>query len=162
MAAKKTTAAPAKKAARKAAKKAGRAKQIRFTSVAALRGYIQEEVEKDNYRMVQKEPVVAASVPEADSEPDASDSALATWGPKPAVARQLELHPTSVRFKAVVTRQFVLADAASLAEWNKLQARMHPQESPQVRLTAYECEFCQGIQSYVILVSHSEIEYQQI
>lgn len=159
MAAKKTTV-PAKKAAKKVAKKGAREKQIRFPSVAALRGFIQEEVEKDSYRMVPKEQAVAAPAPEA--EPDAPDAALATWGPKPAVSRQLELHPTSVRYKAVVTRQFVLADEKSLADWNKLQARMHPPEAPQVRLAAYTCEFCQSIQSYVILVSHSEIEYQQI
>lgn len=158
MSVKKTTTA--KKVAKKATKKVARERQIRFSSVTDLRRYIQEEVEKDSYRMVPKAAATPASEPEDVAE--ATDFSLATWGPKPSVSRQLELHAASVRFKAVVTRQFVLADSKSLADWNILQARMHPPESPQLRLTAYECEFCQAIQSYVILVSYSEIEYQQI
>lgn len=160
MAAKKT--APKKTAPKKVAKKTALAKQIRFDSVADLRGYIQEAVEQESYRMVPREVAAAAQAAAEPEEADAPDESLATWRPTPAVLNQLDLHPTSVRFKAVVTEQFVMSDEKSRTEFNKLQVRMHPPGAPQVKIISYEREFAPAISSFVILVSHSEIEYQQI
>lgn len=151
---------PTRKVAPKkvATKKTPRAKNIRFDSVADLRGYIQQEVEKESHRMV---PKVVTPVEVIEEEPTAPDADLATWGPKPSVADQLAKHPTSIRYKPPVTAQFVLSDAKSLEAWNALQVRAHPPEAPQIQLSG-ETTFAPAISSYVILASYSEIEYQQI
>ena len=152
--------------AKKATKRATRAKQILFRSGAELAGFLQSEAAKDSlYRMVakgQEFPSDPEPAPEPAPEPEPSSPNSGTWGSKPSVAQQIEKHPTTVREKTQVTCQFVLSDADALTAWNKLQVRMHPPTAPQVRLVNYACEFSPAISSFVILVSYSELEYQQI
>lgn len=151
----------AKKAVKKVAKKTPRAKQLRFSSVEDLKSFIQREVERDSYRMVARPSAGEPSVAEA---PDAKapNPMEGSWGAKPSVARQLEEHPATVRDKAPVTAQFIMSVDGDAAAWNALQARMHPPQSPEIRLASYSCEFAQSIHSFVILVTYAELEYQQI
>lgn len=156
MAAKKT----AKKAAVKVATKKARDKKLNFKSVEEMRAFLANEGVKDQtYRMVER-PKPSAQAKEAEPEP--TNPTEGAWGPKPSVKRQLTEHPTTVRTKATTTRQFVLSNEEHLKEWNEIQARMHPVESPEVRLCTYESQFSPNLGSFVLHVSYAELEYQQL
>lgn len=154
----------AKKVTKKVTSPAARSDRMNFGSAAEMQSYLRESAEQSGLdRMVPRDAPANDQVEDDDaSEPEVLSSAAGVWGSKPSVADQLLAHPTSIRTKAPVTAQFVLSDPDQLAKWNLLQARMHPPSAPQVRLDVYESEFAHSVGSYVLLVTYSEIEYQQL
>lgn len=165
MAAKKTT--PRKKVA---AKKVAPVRDavIPFGSAAELRAYLDAEALKEGHRMVERGSVVNDAVYADKTEPAApvedapAPAASGTWDKKASVAGQMTSHPTTVRYSNATTHQFLLSDPEQLAAWNKLQRRLSPPASPELRLDLYEHAFCPPLSSYIILVTCSEIEYQQL
>lgn len=139
-----------------------------FDSADELRAFIAEKATREGAeRLVPRgsvvnDPLPKPTRPEESPEEDATDDPiLGNWGPRPSVAKQLERHSTTVRFKPPVTYQFLLSDPAQLATWNTLHAKTYPLEEPQL-VGTYAQHFSPTLGSYIILAHYSEVEYQQI
>ncbi len=154
----KTSKKPAKKAAQAPRK---RGSKLTFQNVGEMQAFLANQTVKDSdYRLVSKP--VAAPAPDEEPEAARANPSEGEWGPKPSRRHQMRDMPTTVRNKASTTRQFILSNPEHLDEWNRVQARLHPPDCPELILQTYESQFSPSLGSFVLHVSFAELEYQQL
>lgn len=92
--------------------------------------------------------------------PKPAKSWSSEWGPKASIAYQLVKHPDKVRRGPLILRQLDVNKESE--QIDRIHARLHPEESPEIIITKSDLQFSPVDGNYKILLAYQELEYQQI